>query len=220
MYIVIVGGGRVGYYLAKALLEEGHEILIIEQDRNIAATINDELGNICTRGDGCEVATLVEAGAGRADMFVAVTGEDQHNLVACQIAKHKFKVTRTIARIRNPKNEGLFKKLGIDITISSTNVILEHITESVPTHPLTHLMEIPGGGLEVVEVRLPVGSSSIGKAVKDLSLPAGSMLSLIIRKDQKPIIPVPTTVLMAGDQIIAVTSAESEAAIRTALRAK
>ena len=220
MYIVIVGGGRVGYYLAKALLEEGHEILIIEQDRNIAATINDELGNICTRGDGCEVATLVEAGAGRADMFVAVTGEDQHNLVACQIAKHKFKVPRTIALIRNPKNERLFKKLGIDITISSTNVILEHITESVPTHPLTHLMEIPGGGLEVVEIRIPVNSSSIGKAVKDLSLPAGSMLSLIIRKDQKPILPVPTTVLMAGDQIIAVTSAESETAIRAALRAK
>jgi trk system potassium uptake protein TrkA len=220
MYIIIVGGGGVGYYLAKALLEEGHEILIIEQNRTIAATINDELGGICTRGDGCEVTTLVEAGAGRADMFVAVTGEDQHNLVACQLAKHKFKVPRTIARIKNPKNAGLFKKLGIDITINGTDVILEHITESVPTHPLTHLMEIPGGGLEVVEIRLPAGSSSIGKAVKDLSLPAGSMLSLIIRKDQKPIIPVPATVLMAGDQIIAVTSAESEGAIRAALRAK
>ena len=98
------------------------------------------------RGDGCEVTTLVEAGASRADMFVAVTGEDQHNLVACQLAKHKFKVPRTIARIKNPKNEGLFKKLGIDVTISSTDVILEHITESVPTHPLTHLMDIPDRG--------------------------------------------------------------------------
>ena len=220
MYIIIVGGGGVGYYLAKALLEEGHEILIIEQNRSICETINDELGGICTRGDGCEVTTLVEAGVSRADMFVAVTGEDQHNLVACQLAKTKFKVPRTIARIKNPKNEGLFKKLGIDVTISGTNVILEHITESVPTHPLTHLMDIPDRGLEVVEVRIPASSGSIGKMVKDLSLPGGSMLSLIIRKGQKPVIPLPTTVLMAGDQVIAVTSSETEEALRAALSAK
>ena len=220
MYIIVVGGGRVGYYLAKALLEEGHEVLIVEQNPNVCKTINDELGGICSRGDGCEVTTLVKAGTGRADMFVAVTGEDQHNLVACQLAKHKFKVPRTIARIKNPKNEGLFKKLGIDVTISGTNVILEHITESVPTHPLTHLMDIPDRGLEVVEVRIPASSGSIGKMVKDLSLPVGSMLSLIIRKGQKPVIPLPTTVLMAGDQVIAVTSSETEEALRAALSAK
>jgi trk system potassium uptake protein TrkA len=129
-------------------------------------------------------------------------------------------VPKTFARLKNPKNEGLFKKLGIDVTISSTNVIMEHITESLPTHPLTHLMDFPERNLEVVEVRIPVGSASIGKAVKDLSLPAGSMLSLIIRKDQKPIIPIQTTQLAAGDQVIAVTSAESEEALRAALRAK
>jgi trk system potassium uptake protein TrkA len=162
----------------------------------------------------------MDAGTARADMFVAVTGEDQHNLVACQLAKHKFKVPRTIARIKNPKNEGLFKKLGIDVTISGTNVILEHITEEVPTHPLTHLMQIPDNGLEVVELRIPAGSASVGKTVKDIPLPAGSMLSLIIRKDQKPIVPVATTVLLAGDQVIAVTSAASEEALRAALRAK
>jgi trk system potassium uptake protein TrkA len=220
MYIIVVGGGGVGYYLAKALLEEGHEILIIEQNPAICDVINDELGGICTRGDGCEVSTLMKAGATRAAMFVAVTGEDQHNLVACQLAKHKFKVPRTIARIKNPKNEGLFKKLGIDVTISGTNVILEHITEEVPTHPLTHLMQIPDNGLEVVELRIPAGSASVGKTVKDIPLPAGSMLSLIIRKDQKPIVPVATTVLLAGDQVIAVTSAASEEALRAALRAK
>jgi trk system potassium uptake protein TrkA len=220
MYIIVVGGGGVGYYLAKALLEEGHEILIIEQNPAICDVINDELGGICTRGDGCEVSTLMKAGATRAAMFVAVTGEDQHNLVACQLAKHKFKVPRTIARIKNPKNEGLFKKLGIDVTISGTNVILEHITEEVPTHPLTHLMQIPDNGLEVVELRIPAGSASVGKAVKDVRLPAGSILSLIIRKDQKPIVPIGTTVLLAGDQVIAVTSAASEEALRAALRAK
>jgi trk system potassium uptake protein len=217
MYIVIVGGGGVGYYLAKALLEEEHEVLIIEQNRALSEIINDELGGICLRGDGCEVTTLMDAGTARADMFVAVTGEDQHNLVACQLAKHKFKVPRTFARIKNPKNEGLFKKLGIDVTISGTNVILEHITEEVPTHPLTHLMMLPENGMEVVEVRIPAGSASIGKAVKDLSLPAGSMLSLIIRKAQKPIVPTVTTVLMTGDQVIAVTSSATEEALRAAL---
>jgi trk system potassium uptake protein TrkA len=220
MYIVIVGGGRVGYYLAKALIEEGHEVLIVEQNHIICETINHEMGSICRRGDGCEVSTLTDAGTARAAMFVAVTGEDQHNLVACQIAKTKFKVPRTIARIKNPKNEVLFKKLGVDVTICSTNVILEHITEEVPTHPLTHLMEIPDNGMEVVELRIPAGSASAGKAVKDLSLPAGSMLSLIIRKDQKPIVPVAATVLLAGDQVIAVTSSASEEALRAALRAK
>ena len=220
MYIVIVGGGRVGYYLAKALIEEGHEVLIVEQNHIICETINQEMGSICRRGDGCEVSTLTDAGTARAAMFVAVTGEDQHNLVACQIAKTKFKVPRTIARIKNPKNEGLFKKLGIDVTICSTNVILEHITEEVPTHPLTHLMEIPDNGMEVVELRIPAGSASAGKAVKDLALPSGSMLSLIIRKDQKPIVPVAATVLLAGDQVIAVTSSASEEELRAALRAK
>jgi len=103
MYIIVVGGGRVGYYLAKALLEEGHEVLIVEQNPNVCKTINDELGGICSRGDGCEVTTLVKAGTGRADMFVAVTGEDQHNLVACQIAKHKFKVPRHLCADKKPE---------------------------------------------------------------------------------------------------------------------
>jgi trk system potassium uptake protein TrkA len=217
MYIIIIGGGRVGYYLAKALLKEGHEVLVIEENPVVCETINEELGSVCLRGDGCEVSMLSEAGTGRADMLVAVTGDDEDNLVSCQLAKHKFKVSRTIARIKNPRNEDLFRKLGIDVTISSTNVILEHITEEVPTHPVTHLMEIRDRGLEVVEVRVPAGSTSAGKAVKDLSLPTGSMLSLIIRKEQKPIVPTSTTVLMAGDQVIAVTPSASEEALRTAL---
>lgn len=218
MYIVIVGGGRVGYYLAKALLNEGHEVLLIEKNPVVCDTINEELGSICLRGDGCEVSTLNEAGTGRANMLVAVTADDEDNLVACQLAKHKFKVPRTIARIRNPKNEELFKKLGIDVTISSTNIILEHITEEVPTHPVTHLMELRDKGLEIVEVRIPPDCASIGRAVKDITLPSGSTLSLIIRKSQKPIVPDPSTILMADDQIIAVTTRQSEEALRTALR--
>ena len=218
MYIVIVGGGEVGYYLAKALLDEGHEILVIEKNADRNEYICDELGSVCVRGDGCEAATLTEIGTGRADMLIAVTGDDEDNLVACQVAKHKFNVPRTIARISNPKNEAIFKKLGIDVTVSSTNIILENIEEEVPTHPLTHLLTIRDKGLEIVEVKIPPDSTSVGKQVKELSLPPESVLTLLIRKQQKPRVPTPNTILQAEDQIIAVTSPESEEALRTALR--
>jgi trk system potassium uptake protein TrkA len=190
----------------------------VEKEAAICEAITDELGSICLRGDGCEAATLAEVGTERADMFIAVTGHDEDNLVACQVAKHKFNVPRTIARIRNPKNEALFKKLGIDITISSTNIILESIEVEVPTHPLTHLLTIRDKGLEIVEVKIPPESATVGKLVKELSLPPGSVLSLIIRKERKPVVPTVNTVLRAGDQVIAVTTPESEEALRATLR--
>ncbi len=218
MYIVIVGGGEVGYYLAKALMDEGHEVLVLEKRAEETAFICNQLGSVCMRGDGCEVTTLTEAGTGRADMLIAVTGDDEDNLVACQVAKHKFNVPRTIARIKNPENEAIFKKLGIDVTVSSTNIILEHIEEEVPTHPLTHLLTISDTGLEIVEVKVPPDSPTIGKRVKELSLPRGTTLSLLIRNQEKPRVPRADTVLQAGDRIIAVTPAESEEALRTALR--
>jgi len=218
MYIIVVGAGRVGYYLTKALLEEGHEVLMVEKNATICENIVDELGSVCIRGDGCEAATLTEVGTGRADMLVAVTGDDEDNLVACQVAKHKFHVPRTIARVRNPRNEILFKKLGIDVTVSSTNIILENIEEEVPTHPLTHLLTIRDKGLEIVEVKIPDDSTTIGKPVKELPLPPNSTLILIIGKKHKPIAPKPSTTLRAGDQVIAVTTPESEEALRTALR--
>ncbi|MCK5433984.1 MAG: TrkA family potassium uptake protein [Dehalococcoidales bacterium] len=218
MYIIIIGGGEVGYYLSKALLNEGHEILVVEKNAARSEFIIDELGSVCVRGDGCEAATLAQVGTSRADMLIAVTGDDEDNLVACQVAKHKFNVPRTIARITNPKNEAIFKKLGIDVTVSSTNIILEYIEEEVPTHPLTHLLTIRDKGLEIVEVRIPDDSTTVGKAVKELSLPPESTLSLLIRKGQKPQVFTANTILQAEDQIIAVTTPESEEALRAALR--
>ena len=218
MYIIVIGGGRVGYYLTKALLDEGHEVLLVEKNATICENVSDEFGSVCVRGDGCEAATLAEIGTGRADMLIAVTGDDEDNLVACQVAKYKFNVPRTIARIRNPKNETIFKKLGVDVTVSSTNVILEHIEEEVPTHPLTHLLEIRDKGLEIVEVKIPPESTAVGKPVKELPLPTGSILSLIIRKARKPIVPAGNTILQAEDQVIAITPPESEEALRIALR--
>ncbi|MBM2824561.1 MAG: trkA [Dehalococcoidales bacterium] len=217
MYIIIIGGGRVGYYLTKALFDEGHEVLIVERDANICDAITDELGSVCLRGDGCEAATLAEAGTDRADMLIAVTGDDEDNLVSCQVAKHKFKVPRTIARIGNPNNEVLFKKLGIDVTVSSTRVILENIATEVPTHPLTHLLAIRGSGLEIVEVKIPPHSPTIDKTVKQLSLPPGSVLCLIVRKGRQLIVPTVDTAIQDGDQIIAVTTPELEESLRATL---
>ncbi len=218
MYIIVIGGGRVGYYLVKALLGEGHEVLVVEKNATICETINEELGSVCIRGDGCEATTLTEVGTDRADMLVAVTGDDEDNLVACQLAKHMFNVPRTITRISNPRNEILFKKLGVDVTVSGTNVILEHIEEEVPTHPLTHLLAIEDSGIEIVEVKIPPDSSTVGKSVRQLSLPKGSKLALVIRKEGKNRVPTLKTVLQAEDRVIALTTPESEEALRAALR--
>ena len=217
MYIIIIGGGRVGYYLGKALLDEGHEILIIEKNAAFCDVITEEMGSVCIRGDGCEATTLEEVGTGRADMLVAVTGDDEDNLVACQVAKYKFNVSRTIARIRNPQNEHIFKTLGIDVTVSATNIILEVIGKEVPTHSLTHLLTITDKDMEIVEVRIPPKAATIGKSIKDLSIPAGSKLALIIPRDNNPHLPTPRTILHEGDQIVALTTPETEKTLRTGL---
>jgi len=216
MYIIVVGGGKVGYYLSKTLLSEGHEVLILEKDAKKCEAITEELGSVVVRGDGCEARTLADAGTERADMLIAVTNEDEDNLVACQVAKNKFKVPRTIARIKNPKNEALFKKLGVDVTVSSTNLILEHIEEEVPTHPLVHLLTLKGGSLEIVEVKIPQNSSVAGKRMKEIDLPPDSVICLMIGKWGAQV-PSGDTILEAEAQVIAVTRPEAEEALRAAL---
>ncbi len=217
MYIIIIGGGKVGYFLSKALLNEGHEVLIIEKEADRCERIKEELGSICIRGDGCETSTLTEAGTNRCDMFIAVTDADEDNLVSCQVARKIFNVPNTIALVNNPKNEFLFKKLGIDVTVSSTAIILEHIEQEVPTHPLVHLFTMGQGELEIVEVRLPREAQAVGKAVKDLNLPTGTTVVLIIPQDRKPFVPSIDTVLRAGDQVVVVTGHESEESLRSEL---
>jgi len=217
MYIIIVGGGSVGYHLCKALLKEGHEVLVLDKDVAKCENFEDELGSVCVRGDGCEVATLAEAGVSRAEVFIAATDEDEDNLVACQVAKHKFGVPRTIARVNNPENEKIFKKLGVDCPISVTNLILEHIEEKIPTHPLIHLLAMGEEKIEIVEIKILEGSKSVGKSVKELSLPSDSILALLIRNGQKPQVPTVDTVLEVNDRIIALTTTDSEAALQEEL---
>jgi trk system potassium uptake protein TrkA len=217
MYIMIVGGGKVGYYLAKQLVEDGHEVLIIEKDAARCEQISGELGDIVVHGDGCEGTTLEAAGTGRADLFIAVTGDDEDNLVACQVAKSKFDVPHTVARINNPKNETIFKNLGIDTTVSSTAVILAHIEQELPSHPLIPLMTLRGGGLEIVEVKIPPDSGVVGKRIKELLIPQESLIILTIDEEGTPRIPSSDTVVRAGDEVVAVTRRETEDALRTVL---
>ena len=218
MYIIIIGGGRVGFYLTQALLTEGHEVLVVEKSALVYETIVEQLGSLCFRGDGCEAATLEEVGTGRADMLVAVTGDDEDNLVACQVAKHKYNVPRTIARLRNPQREALFNKLGVDVTVSSTKILLEVIQKEVPTHPLTHLLTLGDKGLGIVDIKISPDSPTVGKSIKELSLPKESKLALIIPKERKPRIPTAQTVLQAGDEVIALIPPELEETLRAALR--
>jgi len=220
MYIIIVGGGEVGYHLAKVLLNDGHEVLILEQDASRSERLTDELGSIVVRGDGCEAATLQTCGSARADMLVAVTDDDARNLVACQVAKHRFNVPRTIARVTNPNNENIFKMLGVDVTVCSTQLILAHIEQELPSHPIIPLLKLRSGGLELIEAKIPYGSKVIGKKLRTFSLPKGSAVLLIISKDKGPQIPTPDTVVAAEDEVIAITQAENEEAIRAMLGSK
>lgn len=217
MYIIIVGGGEIGYYLAKTLLSDDHEVLIIEKDAKNCEAVAEELGNIVVHGDGCEAATLEDSGTGRADMLIAITGDDEDNLVAAQVAKHKFNVPRTIARIKNPQNETIFKKLGIDVTVSSTDLILSHIEQEIPSHPLVPLLKLRGGDFEIVKVNIPPNSSAAGKRLGDISLPPDSLVCLVASGVRGLQIPTKDTIIETEDEIVAVTKPETEQALRAAL---
>jgi len=217
VYIIIVGGGKVGFYLASELVAEGHEILVIEQEPAKVARINDELGDVAVQGDGCEAAVLENAGTGRADMFIAVTGDDEDNLVSCQVARKKFDVPRTIARLNNPKNALIFKKLGIDTTVSATAAIMAHIEQELPTHHLIPLLSLRGSGLQIVEAQITDDSPSLGRKLNDLLLPQQTLIALVIDAGGHPHVPNAETQLSTGDKVLAVTRPDAEDTLRQIL---
>ncbi len=212
MFIVVVGGGKVGYYLAKELVESGHEVVLLEKDRARADQIADEIGSMVVAHDGCEGKYLAEAGANRADIVAAVTGDDEDNLVICQMAKHHFDVPRTIARVNNPKNEHLFKHLGVDELISPTRMILGSIEQDIPVHELLHLAALGHGDLELIEAHLTADSPAVGQVVKGLDLPDGCAIFALIRNEVA--MPIRAeTILMEGDKVIAIGRPECETAL-------
>ena len=210
MFVLVVGGGKVGYYLTKELIETGHEVVLMEKDRARAAQIADELGSIVVAQDGCEGKYLGEAGSNRADIVAAVTGDDEDNLVICQMAKHHFDVPRTIARVNNPKNEELFRHLGVDEIISPTRMVLGSIEQDIPVHELLHLAALgerprdhrgpaPGGlaGGRPDDRRRQLAIPRVARCSRSSATASRSPL----RSD---------TILREGDKVIAIGKAECE----------
>jgi trk system potassium uptake protein TrkA len=216
MYIVVVGGGKVGFYLTRELLEQGHEVLLVERNPDKVDRYTEVLGNVAVLGDGCEVAILSEAGAARADVIVSVTGDDEDNLVSCQIAKTHFNVPRTIARINNPKNEHIFHLLGIDVVVSATTVLMSMIEHEMPRRALLHLLAIQHMGVEIVEAVLLAEAPGVGKSIDELNLPSDSSIAAVIRGGQF-LIPSGQLVLQDRDEIIALCKPERELELRNAL---
>lgn len=216
MFVIVAGGGKVGYYLGKELVEQGNEVVIIERDVNRAAIIESELGSIVMTGDAAETTVLREAGAERADLVAAVTGDDEDNLVICQVAKARFHAGRTIARINNPKNAEIFNRLGIDDTVSATDVVLSVIEQEIPRHHLVPLLRLRHTDIEVVEATIEEGSAVAGRRMRDIALPPPSSIAMIIR-DGAPIFPQPDTPILFGDEVIAFTTRQNEGAFRKAL---
>ncbi len=218
MYIIIGGGGDVGYYLTKSLLSQGHEVLLLEKNATRFQALSEELDQAVVRGDACEARTMEEVGASRADVVIAVTGEDEDNLVICQMAKRRFKVGRTIARLNNPKHEQIFQKLGIDVTVSPTKAILSLIEAELPGYTFVPLMTLRRAGLEIVEMHVPAESPIVGKTLSAIDLPRTSNIALIIR-DNEFIFPSADTQLLANDEIYALVNREGEEALRKAVGA-
>ena len=216
MYVIVVGGGKVGYYLTRELLAAGHELVLLEKDPRRARQIADEVGSIVLNRDGCEGQHLEEAGANRAAIVCAVTGDDEDNLVVCQMAKHHFDVPRTIARVNNPKNEDLFRHLGVDEIISPTRMILGSIEQDIPVHELLHLAALGESDLQIIEAQLNEGSPAVGKTAAALSIPEGCSLFAVVRNNIASAVRT-DTVLQVGDKVIAIGKPDCDAQLREAL---
>jgi trk system potassium uptake protein TrkA len=216
MYIIVVGGGKVGFYLTKTLLAEGYEVLLIERSSEKTDRFQEQFGAVVLAGDGAEAQTLKQAGAARADVVIAVTGEDEDNLVVCQIAKQKFHVGKTIARVNNPKNEQLFKTLGIDVTVSQTNFILHLIEQSIPGNAFVHLQDLAHSDLTIVDAKIDAQSPVVNRAIGEIPLPENCVITAVSRGSQV-IVPSPSTKLQSGDNVIAIAHRDHEDELRQIL---
>jgi len=217
--VVIVGGGKVGSFLAEALENKGHRVTVIERNRELCERLAMRTEATVIQGDGCDLRFQEEAEVGKADVFAAVTGDDDDNLVACQLARTHFQVPRAVARVNNPKNERIFNKLGID-AISSTTVIAQLIEERTTVGDIITLHTLKKGRLAVVELDLPDDRCrSCEVPLRDLGLPRGCVLVSVIRGDEV-IIPQGSSVLQPGDTVIAVTEPEKESELKRILVGK
>ncbi len=218
MYVVIVGGGKIGRYIAKDLERKRHEVTIIERHPGRCENLVAETNVLVIEGDAGDVRYLEQAHLDRADVFVATTHEDDDNLVACQLAKVEFGVKRAIARVNTPKNVEIFEKLGIE-AVSSTRLISELLENELSVGELIHLYSLKGGRVSLVEVRIPDADTPGApppRTVMDLELPYESVLVAFFRGDQT-LIPRGETEIHPGDEVVALTTPELEDELRRVL---
>lgn len=212
-YAIIVGGGKIGYYLTRSLINRDYEVLLMEKHGSAARRLQDDLGDVVMEGDGCEPTVLRGAGAERADLVVAATGDDADNLVICQMAAHCFKVPRIIARVNNPDNESLFERLGVRERINGTSAILNMIGQKVGRASVVLLGALEHSDVEVVEIIIDERSPLAGARVGELQLPEGALFISILR-DNRAMIPNSDTVFAHGDVVVALVPAEMESLLR------
>ncbi len=200
-FILIVGGGKVGSYLARELYTQGNEIVLIERDRTLAYQLSRNTGYSVITGDGCELSILREAGVERADVVVATTGYDEDNYVICTIAKTKFGVPRTVSRLRDPKNEEIFKKAGIDQTVSSTRIIFNMLEKQIESSPMIPVTALQNGNIEIVQIDIDEDSPAKGVSIIDMGLPKAVLIISIVRNDIS-VIPQASTVFEEKDTVL------------------
>lgn len=211
MFIILTGAGRVGYNLAKGLIAEGHEVALVEKDKKRYETLTDEFGESVIYGDASDAFTLKQTGANRCDLLVATAGNDEDNLIICQMAKIVYMVPRTIARVNDPKNEILFTKLGVDQIVNTTNMISALIGHKLGISFLSELLSFQNA--EIVQIEVLEGSPIIGKPVKELELPKDTLLIASIRNEQVAVLKGDSTI-QAGDSLVVLTNKPGEEALR------
>jgi len=209
MYIVIVGAGRIGFNLAQKLIQDKHAVTVIEKDKARCEGISQNLDAMVINGDGCESRYLEDAQVRKADVVAAVTADDEDNLIICQLAKEVFGVKRTVARVNNPRNEHIFTALGVDVPVNATTIIAKIIEEESSFEDFISLMTFKRGKLALIRVDLTDESPVVNMSVKQIVLPENSVLVSIVRGDSI-IVPKGETVLLKGDDVVALTSIENE----------
>ncbi|MBI5788891.1 MAG: TrkA family potassium uptake protein [Candidatus Schekmanbacteria bacterium] len=210
MFIIVMGGGQLGYYLSRELIADDHTVTLIDKDKAVCDRVArevDKLMVIC--GDGCDPVTLESAGIKRANVFAALTGVDEENLVACQVAKDLFGIERTIAKVNDPRNENIFGKVKVDTPINSTSILTKIIEEEASFDDYMPLMAFKRGRISLVRVDLPEESPVVGKLVREVTLPEDCVLVSILRGEDV-ILPKGDTRLEIGDDVIALTNIEHE----------
>jgi trk system potassium uptake protein TrkA len=217
MYIIIAGGGKVGSYLAHLLVGKGHRVAVIEQDAGACAVLSDWGKALVINGDCCDLGALIDAGIEKTDRFAAVTGDDANNLVACQLAKVRFNVPLTTARINDPRNEDIFHKFGVDFALNSTNILATVIEEGIIVNDLIPLVSLAKGKATLVELKVADGSAAAGKTLRELTWPRGCVVASVVHEGEV-IFPRGATVLNIGDTVIGLVAPEAEEQFRQVFR--